>query len=77
VKRRWKVALGVFGVLGVLLALLAVNAVITSRQTKGAKADIGQILNLPGGALQVREDGARGGPAIVLIHGWIRTSSLA
>ena len=53
-----------------LLALLAVNAVITSRQTKGAKADIGQILNLPGGALQVREDGARGGPAIVLIHGW-------
>ena len=69
-KRRWKVALGLLGVLALLLALLLVNAFVTSRDTKPAKADVGHVLDLPGGALQVREDGKRAGPAIVLIHCW-------
>src|SRR5438105_15385765 len=66
-KLRWKI---VFAALAVHVGLLAVNTLITSGETKPAKADIGQILALPGGALQVREDGVRSGPAIVLIHGW-------
>ena len=54
----------------VLAALLAVNTVVTDNETKPAKADIGRILSLPGGDLQVREDGARGKPTIVMLHGF-------
>src|SRR2546426_10665266 len=55
----------------VLLALLlAVNTVVTDNQTKPAKADIGRILDLPGGDLQVREDGVRQATPLVLLHGF-------
>ncbi len=50
-------------------ALLAVNTVITDNETKSAKADVGRILNLPGGDLQVLESGSRSKPTIVLLHG--------
>jgi pimeloyl-ACP methyl ester carboxylesterase len=54
----------------VLLAiLLAANTVVTDSQTKPAKADIGRVLDLPGGDLQVREDGVRQGTPLVLLHG--------
>jgi hypothetical protein len=45
-----------------LVVLLLVNAFLTSRETKPAKADGGQIVDLPGGDLQVREDGRSGSP---------------
>jgi pimeloyl-ACP methyl ester carboxylesterase len=64
---RYRIALVVMVVVG---ALLTLNTIVTDRETKDAHADIGQVLDLPGGALQVREDGARSDPAIVLIHGW-------
>ena len=57
----------------VLLALpfaLAVNTVVTDNDTKSAKADIGRVLDLPEGDLQVREDGMRDKPAIVFLHGF-------
>lgn len=49
--------------------LLAVNSVVTANETKSAKADVGRILKLPGGDLQVRESGSRSKPTIVLLHG--------
>jgi pimeloyl-ACP methyl ester carboxylesterase len=39
-----------------------------------AKADGGRIIDLPGGDLQVREDGPVNEPPIVLIHGWAASS---
>lgn len=54
----------------VLAALLAVNTIVTDNETKSAKADIGRILELPEGDLQVREDGPRDKPAIVFLHGF-------
>ncbi len=54
----------------VLAALLAVNTVVTDNETKPAKADIGRILSLPGGDVQVREDGSREKPTIVMLHGF-------
>ena len=66
-RRGWKIAAAV---VAVLVLALVVNAIVTSRETKPAKADGGQIVALPGGDLQVRQDGPRGAPAIVLIHGW-------
>jgi pimeloyl-ACP methyl ester carboxylesterase len=58
------------GLLVILLVALGVNHVITTRETKPAKADIGRIVKLKGGDIQVREDGPRGAPAIVLLHGF-------
>jgi pimeloyl-ACP methyl ester carboxylesterase len=52
----------------VLAAGLVVNAVLTSRHTKPAKADVGRIVELPGPDLQVRERGPADGPTIVLLH---------
>lgn len=52
------------------LVVLAVNAVLAERASKAARADVGRILDLDGGDLQVREDGDRGSPPLVLIHGW-------
>jgi pimeloyl-ACP methyl ester carboxylesterase len=66
--RRW-VLLVVLVALVVLAALLTLNTIVTDNETKGANADIGRILNLPGGDIQVREDGARGKPTIVMLHG--------
>jgi pimeloyl-ACP methyl ester carboxylesterase len=54
----------------VLAVLLAVNTVVTDGETKDAKADIGRVLSLPGGDLQVREDGSREKPTIVMLHGF-------
>jgi pimeloyl-ACP methyl ester carboxylesterase len=58
-----------FGLLAFAL-LLTVNTIVTDNQTKPAKADIGRILSLPDGDLQVREDGPRDKPAIVMLHGF-------
>ena len=61
-------------VAGLLLALglvvLAVNVVLAERATKPARADTGRILELPDGDIQVREDGSRDAPPLVLVHGW-------
>jgi pimeloyl-ACP methyl ester carboxylesterase len=57
-------------VLLVLAVLLAVNTIVMDAETKSAKADIGRILELPEGDLQVREDGPRDRPAIVFLHGF-------
>ena len=53
--------------LAALLALLAVNTVVSDRETKGAHADGGRIVDLPGGDLQVREDGSPARTARLLI----------
>src|SRR5687767_7601704 len=58
------------GLIIVLAVLLAVNTIITDSETKQAKADVGQVLDLPGDDLQVREDGPDGRPAIVMLHGF-------
>jgi pimeloyl-ACP methyl ester carboxylesterase len=54
----------------ILAVLLTVNTIVTDAETKPAKADIGRILELPEGDLQVREDGPRDKPAIVMLHGF-------
>jgi pimeloyl-ACP methyl ester carboxylesterase len=66
-RRVWKV---IGALVVVLVVLLVVNTIVTTGETKSAKADGGRIVDLPGGDLQVREDGSAGGPAVVLIHGW-------
>src|SRR5919109_2772177 len=57
-------------VLLVLAVALVVNTFVTDRETKDAKADIGQVLDLPDGDIQVREDGSPRRPAVVLLHGF-------
>ena len=56
VRRAWKILIGV---LVVLAALLAINTVIVDNQTKEAEVTIegGRILSLPGGDVQVFEQG--------------------
>jgi pimeloyl-ACP methyl ester carboxylesterase len=49
-------------------AVLVINAIVTDHETKAAAPTIGRIVNLPGGDLQVREDGPRSAPPIVLLH---------
>src|SRR3954447_6479671 len=56
--------------LAVVVVLLTVNTVVTDRETKAARADVGRIIDLPGGDLQVREDGPKDAPNIVLLHGF-------
>lgn len=53
-----------------LVAFLAVNAVVVSRVTSPAKPDVGRLVHVRGHDIQVREDGPRGGPPLVLIHGF-------
>jgi pimeloyl-ACP methyl ester carboxylesterase len=55
-------------VLGV--AFVALNTWLVERATGPARADIGRIVELPQGDVQVREDGDRSKPAIVLLHGF-------
>lgn len=58
------------GLLVLLAVALAVNTVVTDRDTEQARADTGRIVDLPGGDLQVREDGPRDAPAVVMLHGF-------
>jgi pimeloyl-ACP methyl ester carboxylesterase len=79
VKRRWKILIGVVVVLAILLT---VNTIVLDQQTKAAGVTVsgGRILDLPGGALQVVEQGPTAGqvahrdraaePPIVLLHGF-------
>jgi pimeloyl-ACP methyl ester carboxylesterase len=67
VRRGFNILLALTALLAVLLA---VNTIVTDSQTESAKADGGRIVDLPGGDLQVREDGPATGPPVVLIHGW-------
>ena len=53
-----------------LATALAVNTVLVNRRTKPAKADIGHIVRLPGGDLQVRADGNPRNTPLVLLHGF-------
>jgi pimeloyl-ACP methyl ester carboxylesterase len=58
-------------VVALLALLLGVNALVVGAETKSAHADVGRIIDLPhGDDLQVREDGPRSAPAIVLLHGF-------
>jgi pimeloyl-ACP methyl ester carboxylesterase len=71
--RGWKILIGVLAALAVLLA---VNTIIVNGETKDPEVTVegGQILELPGGDVQVIDEGAavtRAGalpPPIVLIH---------
>jgi pimeloyl-ACP methyl ester carboxylesterase len=58
------------GLLVLVAAALAVNTVVMDRDTEEAKAGLGRIIDLPGGELQVREDGPAGAQAVVLLHGF-------
>ncbi len=70
-RRGPKIALGILAALAVLLG---VNALVLSNQTKGSEVTIdgGRILELPGGGVQIFEQGPvlriRAGPPIVLVH---------
>jgi pimeloyl-ACP methyl ester carboxylesterase len=73
VKRRWKVLIGLVAALAVLLVI---NTIIVNGQTKDAEvtADGAQILQLPGGDVQVLEEGptavgpGQAGVPVVLVH---------
>jgi pimeloyl-ACP methyl ester carboxylesterase len=57
------------GLLAVLVAVLIVNAVVVGGQTEPAKAaNGGQVLDLPGGDLNVTDRGPRDAPTILLVH---------
>ena len=76
-KRGWKVLIGALVVLAILLT---VNTIVLDQQTKAAGVTVsgGRILDLPGGAVQVVEQGPTIGkaqrgsaePPIVLLHGF-------
>ena len=61
-------ALAGLAALGVLV--VALNTWLVERATEPAKPDIGRVLELPAGDVQVREDGPRTAPPLVLIHGF-------
>ena len=58
------------GLLVLIAIALAVNTVLMDRDTEQAHADAGRIVDLPGGDLQVREDGPRDAPTVVMLHGF-------
>jgi pimeloyl-ACP methyl ester carboxylesterase len=65
--RGWKIGIAVAVA---AIALLGINALLIDGETKPAEVTVpgGRILDLPGGRLQVVDDGQRGGSPIVLIH---------
>jgi pimeloyl-ACP methyl ester carboxylesterase len=79
VKRRWQILIGALVALAILLT---VNTIVLDQQTKAAEVTVsgGRILELPGGAVQVVEQGPTAGkavhrdsaaePPIVLLHGF-------
>ncbi len=67
-KGRW--GLVALGVLALVVALLAVNTICADTETRSAKADVGKIVRMPGGDLQVLDQGPREAPAIILLHGF-------
>ena len=76
-RRGWKILIGALVALAILLT---VNTIVLNQETKAADVTVsgGQILDLPGGALQVVEEGPTVGkparrdlaarPPIVLLH---------
>ena len=65
--RAWKILIGVAVALVVLVGL---NVLVTDGETKSAEVTVpgGRIISLPGGDIQVVEQGPRTGSPIVLIH---------
>jgi pimeloyl-ACP methyl ester carboxylesterase len=65
--RRWKILIGIVAGLVVLLIL---NAIVLDHQTKGAKITEpgARIVSVLGGDLQVKQDGPRDAPPIVILH---------
>jgi pimeloyl-ACP methyl ester carboxylesterase len=57
-------------ILTAIAILLVINTLVLDNQTKGAEVTIdgGEIIGLPGGDLQVFEEGGGSGAPIVLIH---------
>lgn len=76
-KRRWKI---LAGLVGLLLALAVLNAFAANRETQPARVTVegAEILELPGGSLQILDvpadqpaaDPDAPSPPIVLIHGY-------
>jgi pimeloyl-ACP methyl ester carboxylesterase len=66
-KRRWKILIALLVGLAVLLVI---NTLVVDSETKDAELtfDGGRILNLPGGDVQVLDEGAGDGAPIVLLH---------
>jgi pimeloyl-ACP methyl ester carboxylesterase len=65
--RGWKIAIGV---VVALLVLAGINAFVIDAETKSAEVTEpgGRIVSLPGGDVEVVEEGSRSGPTVVLIH---------
>ncbi len=63
----WKIAIGV---VAALVLLLVLNAIVIDHETKGAKVNEpgAAIVSVPGGDLQVKQDGPRDAPPIVALH---------
>ena len=66
-KRRWKVLIAL---LVGLVVLLIINTLVVNAETKdaGPTIDGGRIISLPGGNVQVYEEGSGQGAPIVLLH---------
>jgi pimeloyl-ACP methyl ester carboxylesterase len=65
--RGWKIGIGV---VVALIALLGINALLVDGETKSASVTVpgGKLLDLPGGQVQVVDNGPSKGDPIVLIH---------
>jgi pimeloyl-ACP methyl ester carboxylesterase len=65
--RRWKILIAAFGALALLPAI---NILVVEAETKSATVTVpgGRILRLPGGEMQVLEEGPRRAAPIVLLH---------
>ncbi len=68
-RRRRGIALAL-GLIVLVAVGLVTNALVTSAETKEARAGVGQVVELPGDDLHVLDRGPRTAPPIVLIHGY-------